>query len=611
MCLWYVTFFYGYCAYLIGHPYAQPRMPSLLECARSGYRNDDNGTEGILGRKRALDGIVAEEAIVAGSWGKYQISRTAVASVTYSGIRILVYKKLLQNDGEYYFAPALFINASSTTMAPNRFDRRFEVRFDVIMYSDRMVAHIRRELQSQLNLIVNEVRVIPVEEMRILPNTGMDSNIEIDSMWKSYATQPATISFRALCTSMTICEQLAHNIREYPTDFVANVEVQYTMQSQKSAARRLRVTVENIHNSQMFTELNQRFKNQDYAYLGASDAKQIKMEVMGNVMAAEVSDAEFLTKENMPTIVTLIDQALNFQQVETNKFQPQMWNSVFWSDENGRPDRVARELQDQYDQMSTEKKEAWAKSQADSTSKEECGNAKVGVPDKGSISVEHCEGSKTATASANEETNESLNARVNKNKVIVIGDKIIPKSMDLKRANLAELRQKSTIESTQVRISSVQGVLKSNLNVGHKTDLREVFFIRAKNPLSGFTKSSAEIICRDYYNALLATLRQLKIAWAHGASWCHLGHVQEHIAYPGRACFRKASASSTYQAFCDSPLDMELPGIVIVDPAGNSTDVKTGFNCFGVKPHKLYTPTIGTDVLLTAWFSTGNYSQYF
>ncbi|XP_055357144.1 uncharacterized protein LOC129602194 isoform X3 [Paramacrobiotus metropolitanus] len=528
------TIFHETCAYgmllfsmvivliLSGILMLNPGCPHCLNAR--GYRNDDNGTEGILGRKRALDGIVAEEAIVAGSWGKYQISRTAVASVTYS---------------------------------------------------------------------------------------GMDSNIEIDSMWKSYATQPATISFRALCTSMTICEQLAHNIREYPTDFVANVEVQYTMQSQKSAARRLRVTVENIHNSQMFTELNQRFKNQDYAYLGASDAKQIKMEVMGNVMAAEVSDAEFLTKENMPTIVTLIDQALNFQQVETNKFQPQMWNSVFWSDENGRPDRVARELQDQYDQMSTEKKEAWAKSQADSTSKEECGNAKVGVPDKGSISVEHCEGSKTATASANEETNESLNARVNKNKVIVIGDKIIPKSMDLKRANLAELRQKSTIESTQVRISSVQGVLKSNLNVGHKTDLREVFFIRAKNPLSGFTKSSAEIICRDYYNALLATLRQLKIAWAHGASWCHLGHVQEHIAYPGRACFRKASASSTYQAFCDSPLDMELPGIVIVDPAGNSTDVKTGFNCFGVKPHKLYTPTIGTDVLLTAWFSTGNYSQYF
>ncbi|XP_055351057.1 uncharacterized protein LOC129597505 [Paramacrobiotus metropolitanus] len=370
-------------------------------------------------------------------WSKYEISRTASFSFPYKDFRVLVYERGPVAVGTtepsvYYFSPALILNTSSANTSFNWFEQRFVVTFSLIMYNKEYTDHIKTKILQIINVQVKDqnLHVMPIEEMRLISsNPEWDSEIEVDTTWRSYSSQSDSSEFRIFCTNGFKCQRLKEGIEKKGSEFIGDIEVHYALESQRSAARRLTLTAEHIQTGKMFTELEQRYAGYDEVYLNGEDSKRMQQEIASNVMAAEIADSEYVSGEQSPTLLKFIEQALSLQEVSSAKFTPEMWKSVYWKDENSRPDKITREYQNSFDKQDREtqsrimdyfkkaEKESW------------CAKTGGGVSEVASGNLKVCSDTSSSSAQRNEMENYLRNINEGRKATEMQGEKFVPKEM--------------------------------------------------------------------------------------------------------------------------------------------------------------------------------------
>ncbi|XP_055354277.1 uncharacterized protein LOC129599933 [Paramacrobiotus metropolitanus] len=406
-------------------------------------------------------------------WGLLEISPNAFMSIIYkNNFRISVYRNQAVDPAlvQYFYSPALIIDPSSAVSSFNRFTERFEMTFSVLMWDEEFESFVCSEISKKLGAPVatSSVRTLPIEEIRI-DAIGHADKYDIVNKWTSYASQPSTFTFRLNCLKNDTCSEAAQNMQKNPQNFVAEMVVYYSLRSQKSARRVIQVKAEHVQNGALYTTLNQRFPDHDVVYMKSDDLKQLTLEIASNVVATEVTDDEFVSQDQSITIGTLLENVLKAKTVSTVTFESQMWSSVFWHDENARPDKITQSLNDVYNKSDSKLKDIIKNYMSSESSGSGSGAVGGNVNILGIIDIGgSASGSgSTSSQSISNEEKEKLVELLTEAKHVSQwnGEKFVPKAMQLSRINLSGLRTTSIITSTQVRVTKTTSELSSRINI--------------------------------------------------------------------------------------------------------------------------------------------------
>ncbi|XP_057374181.1 uncharacterized protein LOC130695083 [Daphnia carinata] len=446
---------------------------SLMREAASNPTAEDNS----FGRSAAAyssalsegSSSVAQEA--GSSWTKLQISPLALGSMPYGTFRINIYEhsaNLLASTPEsrkrYYYAPIALLEHISVFSLFNNVTGVPELRFRVQLWHDEIEKKITTYTAKllQRKVLQEQVEVIPFNKV-ILVTTSPSKDYWPSNEWIPYQFHQS-IEFQLTCNEMIKCQQLEKNMRVNPYQF-SHLKLLFSLDSQTTQRRETVIRVESILSGEMMSTLNQRYPNKPDALLTAQDEKRLLTESATNVIVDSFDDSEVITSTSETQIYSMLKDMLISARTTIKDQGDEMWESVFWNEDNYRPDKATKTWNEIYNKLDTETQRHLKEEFSDSNSFSLSNEVRLRIV-KVATSVSASWSSSGLTES------EAIDKfyQETKNSVQWEGEQFKPKQMDLSRVNLNDLRDSQNYQDRSVRVSYSMAVLSIGINFAEYSD---------------------------------------------------------------------------------------------------------------------------------------------
>ncbi|XP_057371790.1 uncharacterized protein LOC130692722 [Daphnia carinata] len=414
---------------------------------------------------------VAQEA--GASWTKLQISPLALGSMPYGAFRINIYEhsaNLLASTPEsrkrYYYAPIALLDHISVFSWFNNVTGVPELRFRVQLWQDEIEKKITTYTTKllQRTILQEQVEVIPFNKV-ILVTTSPSKAYWPSNDWIPYQFHQS-IEFQLTCNEMIKCHQLAINMRVNPYQF-SHFKLLFSLDSQTTQRRETVIRVESILSGEMMSTLHQRYPGKPDALLTAQDEKRLLTESATNVIVDSFDDSEVITSTSETQIYSMLKDMLISARTTIKDQGDEMWESVFWNEDNYRPDKATKTWNEIYDKLDTETQRLLREEFSDSNSYSLSIDVRRRIV-KVATSVSASWSSSGLTES------EAIDKfyQETKNSVQWEGEQFKPKQMDLSRVNLNAFRDSQNYHDRSVRVSYSMAVLSIGINFAEYSDLQ-------------------------------------------------------------------------------------------------------------------------------------------
>lgn len=408
-----------------------------------------------------LTTVSSSDNFLTSSWAKLQISPDTLGSMPYGNFRVTIYEhsdnkktSTQQSRQKYFYAPIALLDHKSAVSSFNNVTKQAEMRFRIEMWNEK----VEREVVNYLGDVVghqvkpHQVHVIPLEKV-VLSSTIPSSTYSLSTNWLPYQLHKE-LSFTLSCFAQKDCDQLAVNMRTSPEQF-EHFQLLFSLSSQTSQTKQTTIRIDNIVSGQMVSRLLQEFGEQKEALLTAEDTKRLLMETTTNVLVETFDDSDVVSSISKSQIYNILQDLLAFSRITITKESNNMWESVFWNDDNYRPDKTSKKLNEIYKKQETEiqRKIVDAYKNTDSVG--------VNVGFSG-----YSFGLTDDSTSEGSTSKDDLNRlyEESKNYVEWDGEAFVPKPLSLSRINLAQLRDRQSLQDRSVRVRYSTAVLSTPIN---------------------------------------------------------------------------------------------------------------------------------------------------
>ena len=312
-----------------------------------------------------------------------------------------------------------------------------------------------------------QVQVMPLEKV-ILVTTSPTSTYSVSNTWLPYQQQEY-LWFTLSCIDNIKCEELAQGMRTSPEEF-HHFRLLFSMSSQTTQTKETVIRIESVVNGNMVSSLLQKYEGEEEVLLTAKDEKKLMSETMNNILVESFDDSDVISPSSESHIYNMLQELLIASRTTIQNQSSTMWDSVFWNDDNYRPDKTSKQLTDTYKKL-------------DKTSQSRMvdyfnNGTKVGVELEfgmgkifgGSLGVNYGENKEGINS---KEQMEKALAEVRDN-VRWDGQKFVPKPLSLCRINLAKLRDSQSLKDKNVRIRYTTAVLSTPINILDNSSLSRI-----------------------------------------------------------------------------------------------------------------------------------------
>ncbi len=223
--------------------------------------------------------------------------------------------------------------------------KRSEMRFRVEMWNDK----VQNEVVKHLNEIVdneiksNQVRVIPLEKV-ILTSNVPTADYSLSSDWTNY-DKSKILRLSLTCFDRKVCGQLANEMRSNPKQF-DHLKLLYSLSSQTSQTKQTTISIDSVTSGSMVSKLLQKFGDKNEIFLTANDEKKMLTESVTNIRMETFDDSEVASPDTENQIVHILKEMLGMSRTTIKDQSDKMWDSVFWNEDNYRPDKTTKTLND-------------------------------------------------------------------------------------------------------------------------------------------------------------------------------------------------------------------------------------------------------------------------
>jgi hypothetical protein len=409
------------------------------------------------------------------SWAKLQISPSELLSMPYGSFRVNIYEHANNhkatttnaNAKKYFYAPIALLDHQSAKSFFNNVTKQPEVRFRIEMWNPKVENKVVDYLTEFLNQPIksNQVQVIPLDKV-ILASTSPSTTFTLKSNWLPYQLDKS-LQFTLSCFQLEDCNQLAAAMRTKPKQF-NDFKLLFSLSSQTSQTKQTVIRIDSIVSGQMMTQMLQKFnESTKEALLTASDEKKLLTESMTNVLVDTFDDSDVVSQTSESQIYNMLKSLLVSSRTTIKEQSDKMWDSVFWNDDNYRPDKTTKTMNDIYKKLDKEDQKKLINTfQNTNTFEFGAGGGVVGI---GSFESRF----KTEISRHGSTTKEDINKlfQESKNHGEWEGEKFVPKPLALSRVNLAKLRDTQSFQDRKVSVRYSTAVLSTPIHFVQNSDL--------------------------------------------------------------------------------------------------------------------------------------------
>jgi hypothetical protein len=282
------------------------------------------------------------------SWAKLQISPDSLSSMEYGNFLVEIYEhasnqKSTDSQKKYFYSPLALLDHSSAISIYNRFTKQQEMRFRIEMWNDK----VQNEVVKYLNEIVghqiksNQVRVIPLEKV-ILASEIPTADYFLSLVWKKF-DRSKILWFSLSCYDQKVCDELANEMRTNP-EHLNHFKLLYSLSSQTSQTKQTTISIDSVTSGQLVSTLLQKFGDKKEIFLTANDEKKMLTETATNIRMDTFDDYEVGSPDTELLIINNLKDLLGVSKITIKEQSDKMWDSVFWNDDNYRPDKTTKTL---------------------------------------------------------------------------------------------------------------------------------------------------------------------------------------------------------------------------------------------------------------------------
>lgn len=406
------------------------------------------------------------------SWAKLQISPSELCSMPYGNFRINIYEhahnpKSNQSEKKYFYAPIALLNHKSAVSFSNNVTQRPEVRFRIEMWNtkveNKVVNYLTDLLRHPIKAI--QVQIIPLDKV-ILASTSPSNVFSLKSKWLPYQLDKS-LQFTLSCLTPRDCNRLAASMRSKPEQF-HDFKLLFSLSSQSTQTKQTVIRIDNIVTGHMMTQLLQRFnQSTKEILLTASDEKKLLTESTTNVLVDTFDDSDVVSQDSESQVYNLLNSLLVTSRTIIKEQNDQMWQSVFWNDDNYRPDKTTQTMNDIYKKLDKEQKKLFIDT-FQNTDTNEAG-----------VSTSFLEMASTSATIKNEISRHGSTTKDDINKFFQEskengqwdGVKFVPKPLSLSRINLAKLRDTQSLEDRKMSVKYLTAILSTPIHFVQNSDL--------------------------------------------------------------------------------------------------------------------------------------------
>jgi hypothetical protein len=211
-----------------------------------------------------------------------------------------------------------------------------------VKHLNEIVGH---EIQS------NKVRVLPLEKVLLISKTPI-VDYWLSPVWVNY-DKSKILWFYLSCYDRRACDELVDELRNDPTQFHHFVLL-YSLSSQTSQTKQATISFESVTSGQMVTQLLQKFAEKKEVFLTANDEKKMLTETATNIRMETFDDSEVGSPDTESQIYNILKDLIVTSRTTIKEQGDKMWDSVFWREENYRPDRMTKTLNEIVDLLDAE-----------------------------------------------------------------------------------------------------------------------------------------------------------------------------------------------------------------------------------------------------------------
>ena len=314
-----------------------------------------------------------------------------------------------------------------------------------------------------IHLMIKQVEIIPFDKV-ILVSSKSSKDYRLTKDWTPYQLK-MELEFALFCYDKIECDALAENMRTSPGQF-SHLKLYFSLSAQTTQRRETVIRIQNIVTGEMATKLDQKFRNANDTLLTAADEKRLLVESSTNVLIDSFDDMDVVSQSTETQIYNLLQDLLVSSRTTIKDESDKMWDSVFWNDDNFRPDKTTKTFNEIYSKLDTETQTKMRDEFSNESSKEF--SASVSAAILGSLSTSMKEDIKRSGMSERDYLNKLFQEC--KSTVEWEGEKFTPKSMALSRINLNTLRNDQELHDRSVRVSYSTAVLPVAINIQPYTD---------------------------------------------------------------------------------------------------------------------------------------------
>jgi hypothetical protein len=350
------------------------------------------------------------------------------------------------------------------------------MRFRIEMWNDKVqnevVKHLNKSIGHEIKS--NKVRIIPLEKV-ILASKRPTMDYSLSPEWTNY--DKSKILWLSLsCNDQKICDELANEMRSVPKH-LDHFKLLYSLSSQLSQTKHTTISIDSVTSGQLVSNLLQKFGDKKEIFLTANDEKKMLTETVTNIRMDTFDDYEVLSPDTESQILSILKDLLVTSRTTIKEQRDQMWDSVFWNDDNYRPDKTTKTLNEIINKLDTETRKKLTDMFKTRENKEKIQHNYDLSSWADVDGISSVISGKKANDSDSSRRVEILKEDVKKllqesrNHVEWDGEKFVPKPMQLSRINLAKFRDPQSFQDRNLRVRYTSAELSAPIKFVEHAEL--------------------------------------------------------------------------------------------------------------------------------------------
>jgi hypothetical protein len=244
---------------------------------------------------------------------------------------------------KYFYSPLALLDHKSAVSIYNNVTKQPEMRFRVEMWNakvqNEVVKHLNKSIGQEIQS--DKVRVIPLEKVILTSNTPT-ADYSLSPVWTNY-DKSTTLRLSLSCSEQKVCDDLANEMRSNPEQF-DHLKLLYSLSSQTSQTKQTTISIDSVTSGEMVTALLQKFGDKKDIFLTANDEKKMLTEMATKFRMDTFDDSEVESPDTESQILNIFRDLLATSTATIKDQSDKMWNSVFWNEDNYRPDKTTKTL---------------------------------------------------------------------------------------------------------------------------------------------------------------------------------------------------------------------------------------------------------------------------